>query len=258
MIILLSPSKGQNFEQTSVKDYSQPQLLDQSKQLMAVLKPMSQAAIKSLMSISDQLAELNHQRFQEFTTPFKPDNAKPAVLAFKGDVYSGLKADTWRAADFKFAQKHLRILSGLYGYLRPLDLIMPYRLEMKTKLPTKTAKDLYGFWDSLLTDCLNRELTSDDAVINLASNEYYKALQPKQLKAPVINIQFKDEKEGKVRVIAIYAKIARGAMARAIIQNKVTQADKIKKLVVDDYRYQEALSGDLSWTFTRRQPPPKS
>ncbi len=257
MIILLSPSKGQNFEQTSVTEHSQPQLLDQGKQLMTALKPMNQANIKKMMAISDQLAELNYQRFQEFTTPFKLGQAKQAVLAFQGDVYSGLKAETFSTADFKFAQKHLRILSGLYGYLRPLDLIMPYRLEMKTKLSTKHAKDLYSFWGTTLTDCLNQELMSDDVVINLASNEYYKAIQPKSLKAPVINIQFKDNKEGEIRVIAIYAKIARGAMAHAIIQNRITQAASIKNLIIDNYRFQEKLSDELNWTFTRKQPPPK-
>jgi len=258
MIILLSPSKGQNFDQTATKDHSQPQLLSQSQKLIAALKPMGQADIKDLMTISDSLAELNYQRVQEFSTPFKLGKAKQAVLAFKGDVYNGLDADTLNPADLKFAQKHLRILSGLYGYLRPLDLIMPYRLEMKTKLATKDAKDLYSFWDTTLTDCINKELTADDVVINLASNEYYKAIQPKSLKAPVINVQFKDEKDGKSRVIAIFAKIARGAMARAIIKNKITEVDNIKKLIVDDYRYQKSLSDELNWTFTRKQPPPKS
>lgn len=258
MIILLSPSKGQNFDKADIENYSQPQFLTRSNKLMTALKPMDEDEIKSLMSISDSLAELNYKRFQDFSTPFKPSNSKQAVLAFQGDVYSGLKAETWSVKDLEFGQKHLRILSGLYGYLRPLDLIQPYRLEMKTKLVTDNAKDLYGFWDNTLTDILNDELNDADAVINLASNEYYKAIKTKKLKAPVIKINFKDEKDGKTRVIALYAKIARGAMARAMIKNRIKHSADIKKLVVDDYRYQDKLSDELNWTFTRKQPPPKS
>lgn len=258
MIILLSPSKGQNFEPSQVDEFSQPQLLSASEKLMAKLKTMKQSEIQSLMSISEKLAELNHERFQQFKTPFKLGTAKQAALAFQGDVYSGLKAEEMDSDDLSFAQKHLRILSGLYGYLKPLDLILPYRLEMKTKLAVAGDENLYQFWGDTLVECLNDELATKDTVINLASNEYFKAIKPKKVKAPIININFKDSKEGKTRVVAIYAKIARGAMARAIITNRIDNPEAIKKLVVDDYRYQTDLSDDLNWTFTRQQPPPKS
>lgn len=258
MITLLSPSKGQNFDVTDVDEYSQPQLLSHSKQLMAELKKMRPTEIKSLMSISDRLAELNHTRFQEFKTPFKLGAAKQAALAFQGDVYSGLKAEDMDRDDLSFAQDHLRILSGLYGYLKPLDLIMPYRLEMKTKLAVAGYENLYQFWGETLTDCLNAELSDGDAVINLASNEYFKAIKPKRLKGSLIQINFKDHKDGKLRTVAIYAKIARGAMARAMIKNRITKPEAIKDLVVDDYRYQADLSDNNSWVFTRKQPVAKT
>jgi cytoplasmic iron level regulating protein YaaA (DUF328/UPF0246 family) len=160
--------------------------------------------------------------------------------------------------DLSFAQDHLRILSGLYGYLKPLDLIMPYRLEMKTKLAVGGHENLYQFWGETLTDCLNAELSDQDTVINLASNEYFKAIKPKKLNSGLITINFKDSKDGKTRVVAIYAKIARGAMARAIIKNRINQPEDIKQLVVDDYRFQKDLSTDDAWVFTRKQPKPKT
>ncbi len=258
MKILLSPSKGQNFDVTDVDKHSQPQLLSQSEQLMAELKKKQPSEIKSLMSVSDRLAELNHTRFQRFKTPFKLGEAKQAVLAFQGDVYSGLKAEEMNADDLAFAQNHLRILSGLYGYLKPLDLIMPYRLEMKTKLAVGKHENLYQFWGDTLTECLNKELSEEAAVINLASNEYFKAIKPEKLNGRLIHIQFKDTKDGKTRVVAIYAKIARGAMARAIIKNRVNNPEDIKQLVVDNYRYQDELSDKNTWVFTRQQPKPKS
>lgn len=258
MIILLSPSKGQNFEPTMVAKHSQPQLLAHSKQLVAQLKKMKVTEIKSLMSVSDRLAELNHDRYQKFKTPLQLGPAKQAALAFQGDVYSGLKADSMSQDDLDFAQKQLRILSGLYGYLKPLDLMLPYRLEMKTKLAVSGHENLYQFWGNTITDCLNADLNDDDVVINLASNEYFKAINAKNIKAPIININFKDSKDGKTRVVAIFAKIARGAMARAIIKNRITEPAAIQKLTVDDYRFQTNLSDDNNWVFTRNQPPPKS
>lgn len=258
MITLLSPSKGQNFDPSDIELHTLPILLNHSKHLMNHLKTMQVSEIKSLMSISDRLAELNYERIQAFTTPFKQGQAKQAVLAFQGDVYSGLNAQSMNQDDLSFAQKHLRILSGLYGYLRPLDLILPYRLEMKTKLSIDNNENLYLFWGDTLTECLNKELSDQDVVINLASNEYFKALKPRKIKAPVITIHFKDSKDGNTRVVAIYAKIARGAMARALVDNRVTEPEMIKELVVDDYRYQADLSNDNNWVFTRQQPPPKS
>ncbi|MFV0544031.1 MAG: peroxide stress protein YaaA [Marinicella pacifica] len=258
MITLLSPSKGQNFDPSEVTAHSQPQLLSQSKKLMVALKKMSPSEIQSLMSVSERLAELNYERFRQFSTPFKLGAAKQAVLAFQGDVYSGLKAEDMDYDDLEFAQNHLRILSGLYGYLNPLDLIMPYRLEMKTQLAVNGHENLYQFWGDIITDCLNTECSDKDTVINLASNEYFKAVKPKKLNSKIITINFKDTKDGKTRVVAIYAKIARGAMARAIIKNRINQPEDIKQLVVDDYRFQKDLSTDDAWVFTRKQPKPKT
>lgn len=258
MIILLSPSKGQDFDSHPYGQYSQPAMLSKSRQLVKILKEKSPSQIQQLMSISENLAEINHQRFQKFKTPFKLGPAKQAALAFKGDVYTGLEAEQLSEEDWVFAQKHLRILSGLYGYLKPLDLIMPYRLEMKTKLVNEKGENLYQFWDDEITNHLNKDLIKDDFVINLASNEYFKAIKKPNLKAKVITLHFKDTKDGKTRVIGFYAKKARGMMAKALIQNKVTEAEDIKSIVVDNYKYKETLSKIHDWVFERKQPKPKS
>jgi cytoplasmic iron level regulating protein YaaA (DUF328/UPF0246 family) len=256
MIILLSPSKGQDFDPNPLAEHSQPQLLPQATELAQNLKKLKPQQIASLMSVSDNLAELNHQRFQDFATPFKLGPAKQAALAFKGDVYGGLDAESLSAEDWQFAQQHLRILSGLYGYLRPLDLILPYRLEMKTRLQNKRGENLYQFWDQQITDLLTADLGETDFVVNLASNEYFKAIKKKTVKQRIITLHFKDTREGKTRVIGFFAKKARGMMARALIQNHISQADDIKKLVVDGYRFDEALSKTNDWVFERQQPPP--
>ncbi|WP_154223644.1 peroxide stress protein YaaA [Marinicella rhabdoformis] len=254
MIILLSPSKGQDFEQNPYVPHSYPQLLAHSEQLMTTLKKLKVSDVQQLMSVSENLAELNVDRFQAFKTPFMLGQAKQAALAFKGDVYTGLDADTWSDMDWAIAQKHIRILSGLYGYLRPLDLIQAYRLEMKTKLQHDKYENLYQFWGHQITDTINKEC--DDWVINLASNEYFKAVKKKGLKAQVLTINFKDTKDGKTRVIGFYAKKARGQMARAIIQNNVTSPDDIKGLSFDGYQFDDSLSEGLNWVFERQQPPP--
>lgn len=254
MIILLSPSKGQDFDPNPYVPHSYPQLLNQSEDLMGTLKKLKVSEVQQLMSISDNLAELNVERFQSFKTPFMLGNAKQAALAFKGDVYTGLDADTWSDMDWAIGQKHIRILSGLYGYLRPLDLIQAYRLEMKIKLKHKTHENLYQFWDNTITDAINAEC--DDLVVNLASNEYFKAVKKKELNAQLLTINFKDTKEGKTRVIGFYAKKARGQMARAIIQEKATSPEDIKQISFDGYRYDEQLSSGLNWVFERQQPPP--
>lgn len=259
MIILLSPSKGQDFDHSDKQEYTQPQMVKQSEHLMKQLKKLSKSQIQKLMSVSEQLAELNHSRFQTFNTPFKLGPAKQAALAFKGDVYSGLEAQSWSGCDFKFAQKHLRILSGLYGYLKPLDLIMPYRLEMKTKLINDKGENLYQFWDKAITEAINSECDGEnDFVVNLASNEYFKAVKKKLLNSQLITINFKDTKAGKTRVIGFYAKKARGMMAKALIKNRIQSVDKIKSLVIDGYRYNELLSMNNEWVFERTQPAPKA
>ncbi len=258
MIILLSPSKGQDFDPHPYEQHSQPVFLSQSKQLVKKLKTMKPTQLQQLMSISENLAELNYQRYQDFKTPFKLGLAKQAALAFKGDVYAGLEAEHLSETDLEFAQQHLRILSGLYGYLKPLDLIMPYRLEMKTRLANDKGENLYQFWDTQITDLLNKDLDADDFVVNLASNEYFKAIKKPKLKSPIVTLHFKDTKAGKTRVIGFFAKRARGMMAKALIQNRINKADDIKSLVIDGYQYNETLSKGNDWVFEREQPNPKS
>ncbi len=257
MIILLSPSKGQDFSPNELSEYSQPALLSQAKVLVKELKAYQPQQIAQLMSVSDNLAELNHQRYQTFKTPLKLGVAKQAALAFKGDVYLGLDAESMSAGDWQYAQKHLRILSGLYGYLKPMDLILPYRLEMKTKLSNPKGENLYQFWGDEITQIANKELGKEDFVVNLTSNEYSKAIKPKNLEAEVININFKDTKAGKTRTIGFYAKQARGLMARTIINNQVTSQDEIKAMNIDGYQYRENLSNNSDWVFERQQPPLK-
>ncbi len=258
MLILLSPSKGQDFEQHPLQQHSQPVLLKESQTLAKELKKLKPQKISELMSVSEKIADLNYERFQSFKTPFKLGVAKQAALAFKGDVYAGLEAPDFSAENWSFAQKNLRILSGLYGYLRPMDLILPYRLEMKTRLKNSRGENLYQFWGNELTDLMNKELKENDFVVNLASNEYYKVVKPKLLKSPVLNIDFKDTKGGKTRIISFYAKKARGMMARAIIENKVEKMEDIKALSFDGYQYRGDLSSELKWVFERPQPAAKS
>jgi cytoplasmic iron level regulating protein YaaA (DUF328/UPF0246 family) len=257
MLILLSPSKGQDFEPNQLQQHTQPVLLKEAKTLVQQLKTLQPQQIAELMSVSENLAELNHDRYQRFKTPLKLGVAKQAALAFKGDVYTGLEAESMSDSNWDYAQKHLRILSGLYGYLRPLDLILPYRLEMKTKLSNPKGENLYQFWDTQVTELMNKELNSDDWVVNLASNEYYKAVKPKLLKSKVVNIDFKDTKAGKTRIISYYAKTARGMLARAMIDHQVSEVEQIKSLSFAGYRYRDDLSKDLHWVFERPQPAPK-
>lgn len=258
MIILLSPSKGQDFTSHEFSEHSQPAMLRDAKILIKELKAYGPQQIAQLMSVSEQLAELNHQRFQSFKTPLRLGVAKQAALAFKGDVYTGLDAESMDSAEWHYAQDHLRILSGLYGYLRPQDLILPYRLEMKTRLSNERGDNLYQFWCDKITQKINQEVKTGDVVINLASNEYFKAVQPKSLKGQVLTIDFKDTKDGKTRSISFFAKQARGMMAREIIKQQVSDVAQIKTLQVDGYRYDEHLSTPAKWIFERQQPPPKN
>ncbi|WP_223788667.1 peroxide stress protein YaaA [Marinicella meishanensis] len=258
MILLLSPSKGQDFTAHEYAEHSQPAMLRDAKILVKELKTFGPQQIAQLMSVSESLAELNHGRFQRFKTPLRLGVAKQAALAFKGDVYNGLDADSMGADEWQYAQNHLRILSGLYGYLRPQDLILPYRLEMKTRLANERGDNLYQFWGDKITQKINQEVKSGDVVVNLASNEYFKAVQPKALKGEVLTIDFKDTKAGKTRSISFFAKQARGMMARAIINHQIKEVDQIKSLEVDGYRYHEGLSTPKKWIFERQQPPPKN
>ena len=259
MLITLSPSKGQDFEQAApTQTHSVPDQLDDSIVLAKTLKNYSANKIKDLMSISDNLSELNHQRFQDFETPFTAQNAKQALFAFKGDVYSGINTTSMNQADYEYAQEHLRILSGLYGSLKPLDLIQPYRLEMKTKLKTRRGDNLYQFWGESITDLLNESLKSQKqkVIVNLASQEYWKSVKPKQLNGEVINVAFKENKDGKSRIIAIFAKKARGMMADFIIRNRIESVEGLKDFNYEGYQYDDKVSTDSLFVFSRKQPKP--
>ncbi|MCW8828693.1 MAG: peroxide stress protein YaaA, partial [Gammaproteobacteria bacterium] len=211
--------------------------------------------IAELMAVSMKIAELNFERFEQWRTPFTPENAKQAALAFKGDVYTGLDAESFSAADFKFAQSHLRILSGLYGLLRPLDLMQPYRLEMGRKVDTGRGKNLYEFWGDKITEGLNRQMKNIKSpyLINLASSEYFKSVKPKRLDGEIITPEFKDWKNGQYKMMGVYAKKARGQLSRFVIQNRLTEPEAMKDFDVDGYVFNEELSSDSKWVFTRRQ-----
>ncbi len=257
MIITLSPSKGQDFSEAPLtKKYSKPRQLKDSEILINELKKLKQTELKALMSISDNIAKLNMERVKKFSTPFTTKNAKQAIFAFKGDVYSGLDLSQFTEDDYLFAQDHVRILSGLYGSLRPLDLIQAYRLEMKTKLNNPLGDNLYQFWGSRITDSINKELKQQQVpvLINLASNEYFKSIKIKQLEGRLLTINFKETKAGKTRVVAIFAKRARGMMADYIIRNRIENPDDIKKFKLGGYRFDKKLSDDNQWTFERPQP----
>ncbi|SUG21584.1 UPF0246 protein YaaA [Salmonella enterica subsp. arizonae] len=230
MLILISPAKTLDYQSPlATTRYTQPELLDHSQQLIHQARQLSAPQIARLMGISDKLADLNATRFHDWQPHFTPDNARQAILAFKGDVYTGLQAETFSDADFDFAQQHLRMLSGLYGLLRPLDLMQPYRLEMGIRLENPRGKDLYQFWGDIITDKLNETLASqgDRVVINLASEEYFKSVKPKKLNAELIKPVFLDEKNGKFKVISFYAKKARGLMSRFIIENRLTKPEQL-------------------------------
>jgi len=257
MLITLSPSKGQDFETPSPsKKYSKPGDLNDSEILVKELKKIKADELQSLMDVSENIAKLNVSRYKTFKTPFTTKNAKQALFAFKGDVYGGIDIENFSEDDFEYAQDHLRILSGLYGYLRPLDLIQPYRLEMKTKLANPRGDNLYQFWGERITQSLNKDLKkqAQPVLVNLASNEYFKSVKPKLLEGRVVNITFKETKNGKTRVVAIFAKRARGMMADYIIRNRLENPGDIKKFRQGGYRYSKELSDDNQWTFERPQP----
>jgi len=254
MLITISPAKTLDLKkQTLTKRRSTPRFLKESGRLVERLREYSPAQISKLMGVSDELADLNHQRFIEWQPPFTPKNAKQAILAFRGQAYIGLNADTFCDDDFQFAQECLRIPSGLYGLLRPLDLIQPYRLEMGTKLSTPRCKNLYEFWGDKITDQLNADLKKHPSkvLINLASKEYFKSIKPKSLAARVVTPTFKEHKQGAYKQIAVFAKHARGLMTSWIIRNQLSEPDEIKAFGAEGYRYNDNLSSEDDWVFTR-------
>ncbi len=252
MIVLLSPAKSLDFEtEPHVSKHTQPQFLEESEYLVNKLKKLSAKKIGDLMKISPALSDLNHQRYQEWSVPFTPKNAKQASLCFTGDVYRGWEATSMSEKDLDFAQDHVRILSGLYGILKPLDLIQPYRLEMGTKFEvTPKVKNLYSFWQQKLTNQLNKE-AEGSVVLNLASNEYFKSIKAKDVESPVINAVFKDFKNGEYKTIMTFAKLARGYMTRYVVQNRITDIEDIKGFDMEGYGYNAKLSTDTDWVFTR-------
>ncbi|MBT8127866.1 MAG: peroxide stress protein YaaA [Gammaproteobacteria bacterium] len=257
MLITLSPSKGQDFDSPSLsKIHTKPESLQDSEQLIKVLRQYRKKDIQRLMDVSENIAQLNVDRYKSFSMPFTMKNAKQAIFAFKGDVYSGIEINQYKPADFNYAQQHLRILSGLYGCLRPLDLIQPYRLEMKTRLPNTRGDNLYQFWGDSITETLNKQLENqrEAVLVNLASNEYFKSVKPKKLKGRLLSINFKETKDGKTRTVAIFAKRARGMMADYILRNRIEKSEEIKEFKLGGYRFSKALSDEKQWTFVRPQP----
>ena len=256
MLIVLSPAKTLDYETPpQTRKTTQPELLARSRELVGDARKLSPDQIGSLMGISDKLAALNHERFMNWGEPFSLGNAKQSLLAFKGDVYTGLDAATLSATDLNFAQKHVRILSGLYGVLRPLDLMQAYRLEMGLKFVNSGGKNLYEFWGSDITDAINSALKSlkSGVLVNLASREYFRAIQAKALDAEVITPVFKDLKNGRYRVLSFFAKKARGQMARYIIDRRLNDVAAIKQFRANGYRYNKAESTAREWVFTRDQ-----
>ncbi|MDR5907667.1 peroxide stress protein YaaA [Franzmannia qiaohouensis] len=256
MLSVISPAKTLDFETSpSTTTHSLPDYLDHSQQLIDILRDYSPQQLSELMGISDKLAGLNAARFAEWQPPFDLDNAKQAAQAFQGDVYAGLEADTFSETDNAFAQEHLRILSGLYGLLKPLDLIQPYRLEMGTRLPNNAGKDLYAFWKPILTRELDQAISRSGSkvLVNLASNEYFKAIDAKALDAEVITPVFKDAKNGQYKIISFYAKKARGLMSAWIIRQRLNHAADLKEFDVAGYRYHPAMSEGGTLVFTREE-----
>ena len=257
MLAVISPAKKLDFETApKFKDHTLPQFIKDTEILVKTARKMSRAKLKQTMKLSDTLAELNYQRYQNFSTPFHLGNAKQAAWVFNGDTYVGLKADTLNKREMAFAQKHLRILSGLYGILRPLDLIQPYRLEMGARFNPPHRANLYDFWDSRITDNLNALLDdqNDKTLVNLASSEYFKSVRTKELHGPVLTPIFREIKDGQSRTIGMFAKQARGTMARFIITNRVDKTEGLKDFNMSGYQFRSDLSDDNKWVYTRPQP----
>jgi len=259
MLTLLSPAKKLD-EATALPtpEHTQPAFLDDTRELLSITRELSADDLSSLMKISDNLATLNHERFQSFELPLTSDNARPAALTFAGEVYTALDAWSLSEPDLQWAQSHVRILSGLFGILKPLDLIQPYRLEMGTRLANPRGRNLYDFWRDTLTPALAEEVAAQavPGIVNLASNEYSKAVRLQRLDVPVITPKFQDVKEGKARTLFLFAKRARGWMTRWIIEERVDSVDALKEFTGGGYRYEPEHSTDDTLVFRRPQPPP--
>jgi cytoplasmic iron level regulating protein YaaA (DUF328/UPF0246 family) len=257
MLIVLSPAKKLDFESENLRsDSDVPLLLKETRKLIKTAKTLKAEDLKAMMGISDNLADLNVKRFKAFKTPFTTTNARPAIDAFQGDVYVGLDASTLSDEDRAYANSHVRILSGLYGLLRPLDLMQAYRLEMGVKFINERGTNLYAFWDDLISKQLNKDLqgTDDPVLVNLASGEYFKSVKPKVLKARVVTPVFQEVKEGKAKVISFLAKKARGLMTRYVIDNRIEDPEALKAFTEGGYKFMPELSDESKWIFQRPQP----
>ncbi len=256
MLIVISPAKTLDFDTpATTRAFSQPTMLHDSERLIDVLATKSPADIEKLMKISPKLAELNVNRYHTWSQPFALSNAKQALFAFKGDVYTGLEAETWSQEDLTYAQTHLGILSGLYGLLKPLDLMQPYRLEMGTKLENSEGKNLYDFWGKKITEAVNHQLSeaNSETLINLASNEYFKSIKPKAVNADIVTPIFKDWKNGQYKMISFYAKKARGLMTSWVIKNRIKDLESLDQFNVNGYEYSPHDSDPLNPVFLRKQ-----
>ncbi len=254
MLIVISPAKKLDFESLpQTDDFTIPDCLDDASELIKTLRKYSPKQLEKLMHLSSNLAKLNHDRYHDWSLPFNPQNAKQAILTFKGDVYAGMNIESFSADDLNFTQDHLRILSGLYGLLRPLDLMQPYRLEMGTRLQNERGKNLYEFWGNKITELLNTQLKEQDTdtLVNLASNEYFKSVKPKALKGKIITPVFKEKKDDSYKIIGIYAKKARGMMSAFILKNKLDNIEQIKEFKEAGYAYNPDLSSETDWAFCR-------
>ena len=253
LVTIISPAKKLDYSPVEKNiDSTIPSLLEHSNELIKDLKSLNPQEVSSLMSLSDKLGALNYERFQEWETPFTKSNSKQAILAFKGDVYQGLDAESLSETELIWAQKHVRILSGLYGILKPMDLMQPYRLEMGTKFATKRGQNLYDFWNSIITEELNKNFSSDNTnLLNLASNEYFKSINVSELKANVISPVFMDKKNGKYKIISFFAKKARGLMTRYVIKNRIEDITDIQNFEEGGYFFNEAMSEDNKPVFCR-------
>lgn len=254
MIIIISPSKTLDLnEKVNIAEYTIPDFLDNSKEIIENLRSLSVEEISSSMDVSNKIAELNFQRYLKWSLPFTLVNSKQALFIYKGNVFKGINVESYKEDDYKFAQKHLRILSALYGVLRPLDLIQPYRLDMNNKLIDFKEKNLYKYWSEIVTEALNENLEEkqDNILINLASNEYFKIIDTKKFNGEIITPVFKEFKNGKYKVISSYAKHARGLMTSYIIKNQISNAQDIKLFNEEGYNFTEELSTDKEWVFTR-------
>lgn len=253
MLVLLSPAKNLDYETpVTTEEFTMPIFLDESQKLINKLKKLKPADIGDLMHLSPKLSDLNYERYQDFETPFTPQNAKQAMFAFNGEVYTGLDAYNLSEEEIQKAQQNVRMLSGLYGLLKPLDLMYPYRLEMGTKFQSSpTKKNLYEFWGSKITEEINKDLADHSCVVNLASIEYFKSVKKKELIKPVITPSFKDEKNGQFKTIMMYAKKARGSMAKYVVQQEPQTLEELKAFDTDGYRFEPSLSTELDWTFVR-------